>query len=415
MVDIRPFRGITYNTKKVKDVSRVISPPYDVISQEEQDRLYLKDENNIVRIILGKQLPQDSESDNRYSRAAGFLEKWLKEDVLIEDGSPCLYVYEQEFTHRKMRYSRKGFIGLLKLDHRGAIKVHENTFSKPKEDRLLLMRATAANTEPIFVTYKGDEVSIPEDRPVIEVKDDAGAFHRLWRVCDEGAISSFCGSFDGINVYIADGHHRHETAVNYAKELKINPDSSNPHNYIMTYFVEEQDPGLLVLPIHRVLHITAEDNDLLLKNAKKYFLIVEVDSFAKIEKAAGHVFGYFSGKDNKLYMLKLRDVVSKDKIMLQKGRQDLSALDTAILHSLLIDDITDKYRDGRSEAVITYSHDDEEAVSAVRKGKAACALLLNPAKVKQIMDIADRGGRMPQKSTFFYPKPYSGLVMRKIA
>ncbi|MCX5749887.1 MAG: DUF1015 domain-containing protein [Candidatus Saganbacteria bacterium] len=415
MVEIKPFKGIIYDKEKVRDVSKVISPPYDVISEEEQEKYYSKDEHNIVRIILGKKTEHDNESENRYSRAAHFMQEWMNEGIFAEDDVPGLYVYEQQFTHKKTNYSRRGFIGLLRLDQKGSVKVHENTYSKPKEDRLLLMRACSANTEPIFVLYKGDEVSIPEEEPLFSAKDDNEVTHRFWRVTDEKAVSSFCKGFTDISAYIADGHHRYETALNYAKELKVNPDSANPHNYIMTYFVEEQDPGLLVLPIHRILNISDEDNDLIMKNAKRHFLVVEVDSFAKIEKAVGHVFGYFSRKDNKMYMFKLRDVVTKNRVMAEKGRQALAELDVAILHSLLIDDILDKYRDRKTETVITYSHDDAEAVAAVKKGKAVCAFLLNPTKISQIMSIADAGGRMPQKSTFFYPKPYSGLVMRKIA
>lgn len=413
MTEIKPFQGIVFDPQKVQDISAVISPPYDVMQEAERDRYWDKDEHNIVRIILGKENPGDNESDNKYSRASGFLSSWLADGILARDKAPTLYVYQQKFTYKKKAYTRKGFIGLLKLDHNGSVKVHENTFAKPKEDRLRLLRATQANTEPIFLTYRGDAASIPDQAPIIDIKDENSVTHRLWRVDDEAGVAEFCRDLLPVDFYIADGHHRYETSINYAKESKVSPSSGDPRNYVMAYFVEESDPGLLVLPIHRMLDISNEDVDLIMKTAKRYFLTVEIDTFEKIEKAVGHVLGFCSKKDGKLYMLKLRDTVAKDRIMKEKGREDVADLDVAILHSLLLDDVLEKYKGNADRTAVTYVHDEKEAIASVRKGKFNCAFLLKPTKVSQIMKIADKGGRMPQKSTFFYPKPYSGLIMRK--
>ncbi len=413
MPEIKGFKGIFYNTSNVGDVSKVIAPPYDVISSAEQEKLYSRDDHNYVRIILGKTSPKDTETDNRYTRSANTLKTWLEQRVLTEDEAPSIYIYEQQFQFNKKKYSRKGFLGLIKLDRTGdGVKAHENTYAGPKADRLALLKACRTNTEPIFMVYDGSEIDDPEGQPLISTKDDNGVTHRIYRA-DSHVSASFLNSLKEKSFYIADGHHRYETSVNYAREAKIDPDSSDSQNYILTYFVEAHDKGLLVLPIHRLLNISEEDIDFILKNAKKYFLIVEISSFEKVQKSNGHVFGFYHKKDNKLYMLKLRDLTAKDKVMQEKGRQDLASLDVSILHSLLLDEILTKYKDKKTEEVIGYSHDDADAISQVKKGNYTCAFLMNPTKVDEIMSIADVGGKMPQKSTFFYPKPYSGLMLRR--
>lgn len=413
MAHVVPFKGITFNTERSADISGLVCPPYDVLSTREQDRYYSKNEHNIVRIILGKDLPADNEKDNRYSRAAGYLSSWLEEGVLSEDKIPSMYIYQQQFIHKGKKYSRKGFFGLVRLDEKGEVKFHENTFQKPKEDRMKLLKAALANTEPVFMVYKGYPVSLPESEPVIRFTDDSDSSHSIWKVEDKAEIADFCAEFEGRPVYIADGHHRFETAQKYARELNIGPDSSDPRNFALVYFVEESDPGLLVLPTHRLLNISSEDIELLKNTAKKYFLMVEIDSFEKITKAKGKVFGFCSRKENKLYMLKLRDTVAKNRTMKAKGRQDQADIETAILHTLLLDDVLEKYKGEDTKDVIAYSHDDKEALASVRSGAYSCAFLLNPSTVSQIMETADAGSRMPQKSTFFYPKVLSGLVMRR--
>ncbi len=411
MTHITPFKGILFDPAKVADISGLVSPPYDVLSQREQDRYYSKNEHNIVRIILGKEMPSDNDKENKYTRAAGYLSSWLEEGVLSEDKKPAMYIHQQQFVHKEKKYSRKGFFGLVRLDEKGHVKFHENTYQKPKEDRMRLLKAALANTEPVFIIYKGYPVSLPESEPILRFTDDSDSSHSLWRVEDKTEIEDFCADFEGKPVYIADGHHRFETAHKYARDLNIDPNSSDPRNFVLAYFVEESDPGLLVLPTHRLLNISAEDIELLKNTAKKYFLMVEIDSFEKVAKAKGKVFGFFSRKENRLYMLKLRDTVAKT--MKAKCKGDQAEIETAILHSLFLDDVLEKYKGDNAKEVIAYSHDDKEAMASVRSGTHSCAFLLNPSTVSQIMETADAGSRMPQKSTFFYPKVLSGLVMRK--
>ncbi len=413
MADIRPFRGLYYNNKKVRDLAKVIAPPYDVISKKGQDDLYGKSRHNFVKVILGKEKASDKTEDNKYSRASKYISSWIEENILSRDENESLYLYEQVFTYRKKKMIRKGFVGLLKLEDGTSVKIHENTFDKPKADRLDLMRSTQANTEPIFVVYNGEELHTPDEKPFMEIKDDKSVLHRIWKISDKEVLEKFLKDIQSKDIYMADGHHRFATAVNFARENGISKGSEDPKNFIMTYFVEQKNSGLVVMPIHRIMNISDDDADLLFKTAKKYFLIVEIGSFERVENSPGHSFGFINKKDGKLYLFKLRDAVAKDKIMKEKGREDLKDLDVAILHTLLLDDILEKNKDRSKEDVISFTHDEKEAINMVKKGKASCALLLNPTKVDQIMQIADIGGKMPQKSTFFYPKPYSGIVFRK--
>ncbi len=415
MSPIAPFKGIIYNKDKINNFSEVLSQPYDVINQNDQERLYSKSEYNIVRIILGRSYQNDNENENQYTRAASYLKSWLETKIFLEDKSPSMYIHTQQFFYNGKSYSRKGFFGTVKLDDSGLVKFHENTYQKPKEDRMKLLKTTMANTEPVFFVYKGYPVKLPETEPLISFNDEYGNHHALWRVDNISDIEDFCSDFESKPLYIADGHHRFETAYKYARDLNIDPKSSDPKNFALGYFVEESDPGLLVLPTHRLLNISQEDIEIIKNIAKRYFLIVEIDSYERITKAKGKVFGFFNRKDNKLYMFKLRNVVSKNKVMRAKGKETQAEVDTSILHSLLIDDVLEKYKSEDSKPVISYSHDDKETISLVRSGQYSCAFLLNPTPVSQIMRIADLNDRLPQKSTFFYPKILSGLVLRRFA
>lgn len=413
MAVIAPFKGITYNPEKFSDISSLVSPPYDVISQKDQDKYYLKNDYNIVRIILGKDMPNDNENSNKYTRASQYLKSWIEEKIFIEDKEPCMYVHSQQFEYKGKKYNRKGFFGIVRLDNSKTVKFHEQTYLKPKEDRMKLLKATQANTEPVFMIYKGFPVKIPETEPLFSFIDENGHHHALWRVTDLNSIEDFCSDFAEKSLYIADGHHRFETAFKYARDINIDPNSSDTRNFVLSFFVEESDPGLLILPTHRLLNISFEDIELIKSNAKRYFLIVEIDSFEKIEKSKGKVFGFFNRKDNKLFMFKLRDVIAKNKVMKSKGVENQSEIDTAILHNLLIDDVLEKYKTDGTKQVIGYSHDDKEVISLVRSGEYTCAFLLKPTTVSEIMKVADAEIKMPQKSTFFYPKILSGLVLRR--
>ncbi len=414
MATIAPFKGILYNKEKVRDISDLIAPPYDVIDEAERERLYARDENNIIRVILGKDHEGDNSSDNKYTRAAQFIKNGLAEGLLKEDREPCLYILEQEFSCRGAKLQRKGFFAVLKFDRERSAKPHENTYQKPKDDRLALLRATMTNTEPVFAFYDG-ELSWPvQSTLVFEARDAQGVIHRLKRVSDQAAIGALVSGMKKKNVYIADGHHRFETALSFAKDMGASSSSDAAHNYIMMYFTGASDSGLAVLPIHRILKVADEDIDSIMNAAKKYFLIVEIDSYERIERSVGHVMGFYSRKSDKLFMFKLRDAFAKDKLMKERGRLDQKDLDVSILHTLLLDDILAKHKDKETSEVIVYSHDEAEALNMAKKGRFNAAFLLRPTRIDQIIKAADAGLKMPQKSTFFYPKLASGLLMRKI-
>lgn len=414
MAVIKPFRGLIYNKEKIHNHSKVICPPYDTISPQDQDKYYRMHEDNIVRIIFGKENSSDSDKDNKYLRAGLHLNSWISEYILTEEKDPAVYIYEQQFVYEEKHFIRRGFIALIKLEDNKTIRFHENTYQKPKEDRLALLKATKTNTELIFSLYEGHFADALEGETIFETTDENGMTHRLIRVADEKKIAHLTDSMKDRKIYIADGHHRFETAVDYARELNLSPTSDAPQNYLMMCFVSTSDSGLKVLPIHRAISLLDEDIDYIIKAARRYFLMVEIDSFEKIKKAVGQVYGFTSRKDGKLYMLKLRDTSSKMKIMKEKGREHLALIDAAVLHALLLDDIFEKYKNKKAEEYITYTHDAQEAISLVKKGQRSAAFLLNPVRVSKIIEVADLGERMPQKSTFFYPKLYSGIIMRKM-
>ncbi|MFA5098005.1 MAG: DUF1015 domain-containing protein [Candidatus Margulisiibacteriota bacterium] len=414
MATISPFKGVLYNKEKIKDISALIAPPYDVIDEAEREKLYARDENNIIRVILGRDEEGDNPSDNRYTRAAQFIKSGLADGLFKEDQEPCLYMLEQEFTCRGTKRQRRGFFALLKFDRERSAKPHENTYQKPKDDRLALLRATMTNTEPVFGFYDGELPWPVQSVLVFEARDDQGVLHRLKRVSDKAAVSALVAGMKKKNVYIADGHHRFETALSFAKDMGASHSSDAPHNYIMMYFTGTSGSGLAVLPIHRILKLGDEDIDSIMNAAKKYFLIVEIDSYERIERSVGHVMGFYSKKLDKLFMFKLRDAFAKDRLMQERGRLDQKDLDVSILHTLLLDDILAKHKDKETSEVIVYSHDEAEALNMAKKGRYNAAFLLRPTGVDQIIKAADAGLKMPQKSTFFYPKLASGLLMRRI-
>ncbi|MEK7377134.1 MAG: DUF1015 domain-containing protein, partial [Candidatus Margulisiibacteriota bacterium] len=300
MAIIAPFKAVLYNKEKVRDISLMISPPYDAIDLPVQEKLYAKDEHNIIRVILGKDEPLDNSSENKYTRAGQFIKNCLAEGILKEDDEPSIYILEQEFIARGIKYLRKGFFALLKFDKESSAKPHENTYQKAKDDRMALLRATMTNTEPVFAFYPGELAAEAEGVVIFEAGDDSGELCRLKRISDPGMIGSIVEVMKKKSVYIADGHHRFETALSFAKDMGALPGSDAPHNFVMMYFMSSCDRGLLVLPIHRVVKIADEDIDSIMKAAKKYFLIVEIDSFERIEKAVGHVLGFYSKKSDKL-------------------------------------------------------------------------------------------------------------------
>ncbi len=401
MPTIKPFRAIRYNREKIRDISRVVAPPYDVISEKAQAQLYQKDPHNIVRLILNKITPKDTGSDNRYTRSGKLFEAWLKEGVLVRDDADSLYIYSQKYRQSGKNIEQVGFVGLMALELGAKDKVlpHENTLAAPKKDRLSLMRAVKANLSPIFILHDNSSVTKllndfrSRNKAVVDIKQD-GVRHRVWKMDDPEIIKAIRSRMQSKDLFIADGHHRYEVAKSYSDE----PGGSK---YLMVYFVEADENMLTILPTHRVI----KD----LGNLRKSDIMEKLGRFFKIEKARSlekmmsrlgkltrvHAFGMYLG-GNDFYILKLKDT---------------KALDVSVLHLFVFQRVL-----GISDTDdnVEFFKSPRQAVAAVRAGgKLKAAFFLNPTKVSQVKQIARRGERMPRKATYFYPKPLSGLVINK--
>ena len=269
MAEIIPFKGILYNVSRVS-MEDVIAPPYDVITPEYREALYMQSPYNIVRIDFGKEEPEDNDADNKYTRARGYLEEWIEGGIFVRSEKPSFYVYEMAYSINGVKKRLLGFLGLLKLEElgKGSVYPHECTHSKPKQDRLRLMRACRANTSPIFSLYKSSErgiatvlAKISLTKPCIEVADIAGDVHRLWKIEDTDEIEVIRQELQGKAVFIADGHHRYETAFEYYKEMsaKETPTSERPFDHVLMFLANMHDEGLTILPTHRLLREVPDD------------------------------------------------------------------------------------------------------------------------------------------------------------
>lgn len=441
MAEIIPFKGILYNQEKIKDISQVVTPPYDVISPDDQEKFYNRHENNIIRLDLGKEYPDDSEQKNRYTRAAGHLSNWLSEEILIRDNAPSLYYYDLSYSLKDgTQKVMKGFVALCKLEDfsTGVVVPHEYTLSKPKSDRLNLLRACTANLSFIFSIYSsGSKInnafadSIGNSAPKFDVSDDNKYRHRLWSVSDPAVINLVQQEMKNQTVYIADGHHRYESSLNYRNELRgkgVITDANHPANYIMMYFANMDEPGLTVLPTHRLLHsLPAEKlqnlTDKLAANfSLQYFNFDQSGESAakqqlldtmKQAKPDEHLFGIYLHGENRYILLSLKNEALLEKRSSEKPLA-WRRLDVAILQNFILEDILGLSEDSiRKQENLTYVKDDDDAINRVRDGKCQIGFLLNATKIEEIRDVTNTGERMPQKSTYFYPKFLTGLVFNK--
>ncbi len=440
MANILPFKGIFYNREKIKELSWVLAPPFDIISSEAQERYYQMSRYNVIRLILGKEFPGDNEANNRYTRSAQFFQEWCKQEILIRDGSPSVYLLEQEYELRSdmlgevapgskgKTVKRRGFIALAQLEDfsKGIVRPHESTLVEPKRDRLNLLRACRANFSQVFTTYEDAENRIDRlwqkkrnETPLIDLINEENIRHRLWRINERESINLIVEGMRRKKLFIADGHHRYESALEYRNELgRNNPQHSTQesYNYVMAYFVNMENGGLEILPIHRAIRsFEGFDGKRLIDGAGKYFDIKKFNNLKELlgqlknEKAKHRIGMYMGG--NEFYLLSLKDEkITKGLI---KGRQKIFCeLDVVILHTLIIEKVLKISPE--SQESITYSEKINEMVGKVRDGSHCVAFFLRPVKVSEFKAVVEAGEIMPKKSTFFYPKLLSGLVINKI-
>lgn len=419
MVEIREFKGIQYDKEKIEDMEKVITQPYDKISEEMQDEYYNESEYNYCRLILPKE-------ENRYEKAAGRLREWLREEILKKEDEPGIYVYYSDFEVLGKKYTRKGFISAVKLHpfEEGVVLPHEETHKGPKIDRLNMLRATEKNLEPGFMLYTDPEHEtidlfdkIAEEEPLYEATDGYGVHNRVWKIEDKEKIAKVRNVLNGEQVVIADGHHRYETAVNYRDEMrKKNPDfiEDEAFNWRMTYMVPVEDPGLVVLPGHRLL-LKDEFKSEYLEELKKYFDIEEIDIDDNKEFLEKNddtsAFVVYDG--DKTYGLRLKSRETVDDLLSEDYSEDYKELDVVILRDIIFQKVMSTGELHIDEG-ISYERWGKDAIERVDEDEATVAFLVNATKPEQVLKVSKNEERMPQKSTDFYPKVDSGFVMMDI-
>lgn len=424
MATIRPLRALRYSPHI--DLSSAICPPFDTISPQEQQELHRKAPYNAVRLELPLR------NGDPYLRAAETLHRWLEEDVLLRDPSPAFYLHRQEFRLEGRTYRRLHLLARLRLEpwERGIVRPHEQTFSGPKEDRLRLLRATRVNTSPVFLLYRDSTNKIHQllrrataGPPLLEFQGEEEQSHLLWRLDDPDLTGAIPRAFAGETLYLADGHHRFETALSYREEVRAaSPKWSEdrPENFTLAALTSVEDPGLIVLPIHRLIN-AGPPLEVLLGRLQPIFDVEALPSpealLAALAERGRQVptFGLTAADSPDLFLVTLHRPQDLDPLLPQDRSPAWRRLDPAIAtygiirHGLGLEET----QMGRID-VVWYSESAREAIDCVRQGRCRYALLLNPVPARTILALADAGERMPQKSTFFYPKLPTGLLFNPL-
>jgi uncharacterized protein (DUF1015 family) len=427
MARISPFRAWRYAPENVP-VTQVVTQPYDKITPEMQQDYYEANPHNLVRIILGKRLPGDGETENVYTRATASFRDWRQSGVLRQDPEPALYSYSQTFTipGSEARAERRGFIALGRLEDysAGVVFRHELTHSGPKLDRLNLLRATRAHFGQIFMLYSGsgetDALLQSAASPDIEVTDELGVAHRVWKVSDPAVIASVQAQMQHQKLIIADGHHRYETALAYRDERRAAASGSGdaPYDSVMMTLVNMNSPGLVILPTHRVVHgLQSFSEKELLAGARRFFNVEELDAGIDAARASS-ILGQARRAGTALLAVTARStlLMHLPKALGTNLFAGLSlrqqSLDVVQLHKCLLEGVLKISEEAvRNLQNVSYHREAADALAPVHSGKAQAAFLMNPVRIEQMRDIAFAGEVMPQKSTDFYPKLLSGLTI----
>ena len=434
MAEIRPFRGVHYNKEKTGDISSVICPPYDIISQEMDNNLHNRNAYNFIRIEYNRPQSDDSDINNRYTRSAALFRQWLEQKVMVTDDEPAIYVHDQFFMHEGEEYKRRSLIARVKLEEwdKNIIRPHENTFKGPKKDRINLLWALNANTSSVMALYEDKDFKIKSflkrmdsGKFLIATEESDGERHNVWTITEPQAIKELCGYFNYKPLYIADGHHRYESALFYKKERSacdkdVYPDA--PYNYVMMTIMDMDDPNLIIFPTHRLLHgLKPDATSNLEEKLQSYFDIEHFsleapDIWKKIEDiTAGQenikltVIGLVRGAVSILSVKDMDAVVA----MMPAERSDVyKKMDVSIVDHVILEKVLGIRSD--DEKRIAYTHERQEAVNRALNGDCQLAIIMNMVKGKTIKDIADVKDRMPRKSTYFYPKLPSGLIVNHL-
>jgi uncharacterized protein (DUF1015 family) len=432
---LAPFRGLRYNSQKIDDLSQVVAPPYDVIDEKLRNQLYERNTYNVIRLILTKDEDGASQGLTKYEAAKKYLEDWKKQEVLIRDSSPCIYLYHQTYRLEDGReLTRKGFIALRRIEsfEEGRIRPHEYTFAGPKADRLNLIKTTETNLSPIFGVFS-DSARLAEklfqptlkQKPLLDIVTDDGNRHQLWGVDDAKVFAELEQLIAKRVVFIADGHHRYETSLNYRNLKRAEGRSAEdaPYNYVMMYLCPMEDEGLVILPTHRVVTVPPSASWVDIKGRlQKFFDVTEFPrseekkAMAQLQEGFKKGIAFLISTKDSLAVL-FTDPQRVEKIPeLAKLPKPVRELDVVILHQYLLPqafrmDVAEDH----DSVKVQYFKDTQEALKAPTTGKAHLAFILNPTKISQVEAVSEIGERMPHKSTFFYPKLLSGLVFNPLS
>jgi len=436
MADIVPFRGVLYNQAKVGDVADLVAPPYDVIGPTAQVTLYAQHPCNVIRLELGQDHPGDGLQENRYIRARGFLQAWLREEALRRDDQLTIYLYALEYRLRNgPTRTMRGFLSLVTLEEfsAGGIFPHENTRAAAKDDRYRLLETCRSNFSPIWGLYPDAEGAIirtlertiEKGHPQIAVTDADGVRHLLWPVTDQPALARVVAAMKPLPLFIADGHHRYESALRYRNTQRQAWAATGEHDAlssdrVLMYFSSLDDPGLTILPTHRILPgpLPCPVSVFRQRLAEMFFVetlafTTDTEPVARVKflsalsaarTAKTHVMGLVLRGESRYEVLTLTAAG-----LARLGPSARARLDVSILQQLLFGDAlrmtpTDEER-------LRYLKDEDDVLDVMARGEGELAILLNPPPVTAIKDVARVGDRMPHKSTYFYPKPLTGLVI----
>ncbi len=428
MSEVIPFRGILYNPQKV-DPSSVMAPPYDIVTPEYKDVLYNRSPYNIIRIDFGKDNAGDNERENRYTRASELLDEWLKQGILLMQSEPSFYCYEASYRVGDHEKKLRGFLGAVRLEDLGTGKIHphEMTYSKPKTDRLNILRFCKANISPIFSLYSSQDritslilEKVIQKKAFIESRNGDGYTHKSWQINDKNSIETIKRELSDKEIFIADGHHRYETALEFKHEMDkkgMLKTGTEPFNYVMMFLVNMEDNGLTVLPTHRLTHI--ENREKIEESLHPYFDITTIHfdgstgerakqdmlkAMQDSKKSRNRVvptFGMFLKGQKSFHVLKFKG--SYSDIDTHRSLRDI---DATILHKFIFEKLLGIHN-------FEYEMDAELAIKKVNEGLFHTAFFLNPTKVQDVKEVALAGQRMPPKSTYFYPKLLTGMVIYK--
>lgn len=421
MANIYPFKGFRYDKASVNDISRVVTQPYDKIPRKLKKEYLQRHPANIVRIIR----------NSDYLEAASLWHRWIDNGTLVQDRKPSLYIYRQNYKIGSEEMARTGFIGLISLDDDNlAVKGHETILKKPLEDRLKMIRATEANEGLIFTLYSDEELQT--DRildsitralnPEIDVVDDFGVRNRIWCLNDERKIIEVTDLLKGKPLYIADGHHRFQTSVLYnweCAEKGWRPGADESFDKRMIAVFNMESPGLRILATHRsVRNLPGPDFEGILEKAGRYFDIAQLENLQQIEEKLAEkdfCFGLAAGKKPSFYLLALKEGILDDPGFMPDTTGKIRDLDVTILHEGILDTVLGIGREKvASGEYVNYFRSSVELIDTLKDGTNQLGFLVRPTTLGEVREVSEADEKMPQKSTDFFPKLLTGLVMMKM-